>query len=214
MKFLFLPLLLTILFFSCKPKDVEYTIKGKLVNSCSSTPLANIKVQAIQNNTNDGFSETATSDANGDFEILFKTSQKTTYHLLNINKSNLDQDMPVESADYGMIPLYSDVNVYYKVKINNAYTTADTLLIVDVNAPNHYYKMCGPFHDTIIGTKTITVVNTLVYNRDRKQIEKTNTSAEVTVWYKINGTNYYSNRATIQAATCGIKPDTLTLIVK
>lgn len=214
MKFLFLPFLPILLFFSCKPKDVEYTIKGKLLNSCSNTPLANIKVQAIQNNTNDGFMETGTSDANGDFEILFKTSQKTTFHLLNVNESSLDQDMPVESADYGIIPLYSDVNVYYKIKIDKAYTTADTLLIVDVNMPNHYYKMYGPFHDTVIGTKTITVVNTLVYNRDSRQIEKTNASAEVTAWYKINGTNYYSNRATIQATTCGTKPDTLTLTVK
>lgn len=197
------------LLFSCKPKAVDYSIKGKLVNSCGNAPIKNVEVQAIQMNSNNGFNESAISDANGDFEILVSSTEKPGYRFMN-----LQEEVPLETVDYGNIPLYSNSLVYYKVKVTNPHTAADTLWINDITNPGKYFRMIGPFHDTLIGTKDVTCINVLAYSARTRQINNTNTSNTVTAWYKINRTNFYATKAVaVQAAICNTIPDSLTLIV-
>jgi hypothetical protein len=179
------------------------------MNYCDESPIKNVTVQAIQVNVNNGFNESGYSDANGDFEILVSTSEKPNYRFMN-----LQEEVPLETVDYGNIPLYSNSNIYYRVKINNPHTVSDTLWMVDPSNTSQFIKMYGPFHDTLFGNKTITCVNVLSYNAHTKQINNTNTSNTVTTWYKINRINYYSTKAVqIQANICNAVADTLTLIV-
>jgi hypothetical protein len=184
MKFLFL-FFSACLLLSCKPKAIDYSIKGRLTNYCDESPIKNVTVQAIQVNANNGFNKSAYSDANGDFEILVSTAEKPNYRFMN-----LQEEVPLETVDYGNIPLYSNSTVYYKVKVTNPHTAADTLWIADITSPGQYHKMPGPFHDTLIGIKKVTCVNVLSYNARTKQINNTNTSNTVTSWYKIKRTNY------------------------
>ncbi len=213
MKVCFLFILSTFLFFSCKPKSEQYNIKGRLINSCDNSPIKNVKIIARQSaihaltpaKSSAGFEESATSDDNGSFEISYTTAQKSPIQLLETTLS-------VGTTDLGDIRLYSNSKVYYKVKVNNAHTNLDTLFIVDITSPNTYYKMYGPFHDTVIGIKTVTAVNTLANNSG--SIQQTNTTNKIDSWYKINRKNYsYSNGASIMAQICHTIPDTLTLIV-
>lgn len=208
MRFLYLLFSLCFLF-SCKPKAVDYSIKGKLVNSCGNSPIKNVQVQAIQMNSNNGFNESAVSDANGDFEVLVSSTEKPNYRFMN-----LQEEVPLETVDYGNIPLYSNSLVYYKVKVTNPYSAADTLWIADITSPGKYFRMLGPFHDTLIGAQQVTSINTLAYSARSKQINNTNTFNTVSAWYKINRTNFYSTKAVfVQAGICNSVADSLTLIV-
>lgn len=208
MRFLYL-LSFSAFLFSCKPKAVDYTVKGKLVNGCDNSPVKNVSVQAIQMNTNNGFNESAVSDANGDFELLISTTDKPNYRFMN-----LQEEVPLETVDYGNIPLYSNSLVYYRVKINNPHSAADTLWIADVTRPGKYFRMLGPFHDTVIGAQNVTCINVLAYSARSKQINYINTSNTVTAWYKINRSNFYSTKAVfVQAGICNSVADSLTLIV-
>jgi len=208
MRFLYV-LFSVCLLFSCKPKAVDYSIKGKLVNGCDNSPIKNVEVQAIQMNSANGFNESAISDANGDFEVLVSSTEKTGYRFMN-----LQEEVPLETVDYGDIPLYSNSLIYYKVKVTNPHTAADTLWIADITNPGKYFRMQGPFHDTVIGAKDVTCINTLAYSARTKQINTTNTFNTVTAWYKINRTNFYSTKAVfVQAAVCNAIADSLTLIV-
>lgn len=205
MKYFFLFLLFGVITIACKSKKNDYVIKGKLINNCDNTPIKNIKVQARQVNTTDGFDASAITNAEGDFEILASTNQKTTFRFMNLN-----EDIPLDNMDFGNIPLYSHSSIYYKVKINNPHLATDTLFILDITS-NKYYKMYGPFHDTDLGVKTITSLNSLTYNSTEKIIEKIYMMTEVTAWYKINRT--FSSRVSIQANSCTRNADTLTLSV-
>ncbi len=208
MRFLYFLFSLCILF-SCKPKAVDYSIKGKLVNGCDNSPIKNVQVQAIQMNSNNGFNESAISDANGDFEVLVSSTEKPGYRFMN-----LQEEVPLETVDYGNIPLYSNSLIYYKVKVTNPHTASDTLWIADITNPGKYFRMLGPFHDTLIGAKDVTCINVLAYSARTKQINSTNTSNTVSAWYKINRTNFYSSRAvSVQAGICNAIADSLTLIV-
>lgn len=208
MKFLYL-LLPACLLFSCKPKTVDYTIKGRLVNSCDNSPIKNLKVQARQADVQNGFNEYVTSDSNGDFELLVSTSEKSNYQLLN-----LQEKVPLETVDYGDIPLYSYSTIYYRVKINAPHTASDTLWIVNPTNTSQYYQMYGPFHDTVIGLQTITGINKLIYSARTKKISPSNTTNDAIAWYKINRTSYQtSKRVWITPEICNTVADTLTLIV-
>ncbi len=208
MRFLYLLFSLCFLF-SCKPKAVDYSIKGKLVNDCGNSPIKNVQVQAIQMNSNNGFNESAVSDANGDFEILVSSTEKPGYRFMN-----LQEEVPLETVDYGNIPLYSNSLVYYKVKVTNPHSAADTLWIADITSPGKFFRMLGPFHDTLIGAQNVTSINTLAYSSRSKQISNTNTFNTVSAWYKINRTNFYSTKSvSVQAGICNSVADSLTLIV-
>lgn len=197
------------LLLSCKPKAVDYSIKGKLVNGCDNGPIKNVEVQAIQMNSNNGFNESAVSDANGDFELLVSSTEKPGYRFIN-----LQEEVPLETVDYGNIPLYSNSLIYYTIKVTNPHTAADTLWIADIANPGRYFRMLGPFHDTLIGTGNVTCINVLAYSARTKQINATNTSNTVSAWYKINRTSFYSSRSvSVQASICNAIADSLTLIV-
>lgn len=205
MKYFFLFFFLSITLFSCKSKKPDYVIKGRLINNCDNTPIKNIKVQARQVSTTDGFDASAFSNQEGNFEILASTTQKTNFRFMNLN-----DEIPVDNIDFGNIPLYSHSNIYYKVKIRNPHVNNDTLFILDIET-NKYIKMYAPFHDTNLGVKTITTLNVLAYNAAEKIIEKTNIMTEIKAWYKINRT--LSTNVSIQANSCGRNADTLTLLV-
>lgn len=202
-------LLSAFLLFSCKPKTVNYVITGKLVNGCDDSPLKDVRVQAIQMNTNDGFNVSATSDDYGDFELLIAASEKTNYRFMN-----LQEEVPLEAVDYGHIPLYSNSEIHYRISISNPHTAADTLWIADIARPGKFLRMKGPFHDTLIGNIPVTCVNTLAYNARTKRINPTNTTNTVTAWYKINNVSYAATRSvSVEAGICNTVPDTLTLVV-
>lgn len=208
MRFFYL-LLIAFFIFSCKPKSVNYSVKGKLVNGCDNSPVKNVKVQATQLNTDNGFSESAYSDANGDFEVLISSSEKPGYRFLN-----LQEEVPLETVDYGKIPLYSSSTIYYRVKVNNPHSASDTLWIVNPALTGQYFKMYGPFHDTVIGLQTITAINTLIYNARTKEIRNSNTSNDVKAWYKINRKSYITTKSVTRSPeVCNAVADTLTLIV-
>jgi hypothetical protein len=179
------------------------------VNGCDNSPIKHVVVQAIQMNSNNGFNESAISDANGDFELLVSSAEKPGYRFMN-----LQEEVPLETVDYGNIPLYSNSLVYYRVKVTNPHTAADTLWIADISNPGKYFRMLGPFHDTLIGARGVTCVNVLAYSARTRQINATNTSNTVSAWYKINRTDYYSSRTvSVQAGICNSVADSLTLIV-
>ncbi len=190
---------------ACKPKKNDYTIKGKLINNCDNSAIANIKVQARQTNTANGFNAFTYSNSEGNFELLASTAQKSTFRFLNLN-----DEIPVDNYDLGNIPLYSNSNIYYKIKIYQPHQISDTLSIYDISK-NVYYKMAGPFHDTDLGIKTVTTINRLRYDADSKTIQKYEQMAEVQAWYLIN--NVKSVPVYFPANTCGRKVDTLTLAI-
>lgn len=194
---------------SCKPKKTDYSIKGRLVNGCDGSPVKNQKVQAIQMNAEDGFNASAISDANGDFEVLVSSAEKVNYRFMN-----LQEEVPLETVDYGEIPLYSNSLFYYRIQVTNPHGAQDSLWIVAPEMTNKFYLMRGPFHDTVIGLRTFTAINTLVYNARTKRLNPSNTTNTVRAWYKINRTSYAATKSVeIAPAVCNTVADTLTLIV-
>jgi hypothetical protein len=160
--------------FNVLAKPQQYYIKGRLINDCDNSPVADIRIDLTQRGAGGiltpykkGVNVYTTSEYNGDFEILYKVNHKSDLSLLT-----MESQIPAENLDLGNIPYYSTATVYYKIKINNPYSNTDTLFIFDITSNNNYYKMLGPFHDTIIGIKTIKYPNELKYNPELKIVEK------------------------------------------
>lgn len=211
-----------ILFFfsSCKKdKNRPYTIKGRYINSCDGSPVANEEVVISQHGSYGGMYGNSLNsvnlktftNSNGEFEINYETN-----HSAPLTLNNRCEGIPIENIDLGNIPLLFNSKVLYKVKINNPYTSMDTLRFsFSDNVPSVYF-MNGPFHDTIIGIKEVTHSKrtSLKYDADLKKIVPLVPIAKVYSSYCINinsSVNPFCNNQEAFIGTCNAVADTFVL---
>ncbi len=205
------------IFTACKDEETkEYSIKGRLINACDGSPLANETVTLSQvKKASQPYHQTPPVNAsgsvitntNGEFEMIYETNHKRENVILN-----KFFNVPVENLDLGDIPYQKTLLVFYKVKVNNPYTHLDTLYFSDVTDYILSYKMSGPFHDTVIGLRTLYSNENLTYNATLKKIINNDSQQNINAYYSINSTNNsFQFKSTNTILLCNAVADTLVL---
>ncbi len=158
MQRVFLFLVIGSFLFSCRNRDVEYTIEGRLMSSCG-TPASNKTMSLYQEGVTltsiGGYLKDFSCDENGYFKVVYKaeTSGKLS---IKANGTILEKIPCKKNIDIGEVFLNPpSVNFTIKLQVNNAHTENDTLYYYDWNYPqngaSHWVKkIAGPFQSGII----------------------------------------------------------------
>lgn len=222
MKYIVYLFLTVVLCFSCNRKTKMYSLKGRLVN-CDATPGANQVLEITQYPKSSGLGgstrnktrlkEKIVTDANGEFIWLYETNHLQDLEVsINEPGSGNSFYLPVENLDLGDIIYKAKTLLYCKIKVANAYTSSDTLLYSDVYSyPS--IQLIGPFHDTVLGLRTVNRLNTMVYNPTSKKLETQLPGNSVGSSYRFKHRSTSPVATYSIMATCNAVPDTFVVTI-
>jgi hypothetical protein len=142
--------ILVVLTFSVGCKK-NYVLKGRVMKFCG-VPYAYEEVSLRVGGKMYGESFSATSDANGYFEIPYESNKNRRIILKQIMS-----DIPAGNLDLGNVYYALTYSAEVSLQVNNSYTSNDTLLIEGTKYP-------GPFHSGVIDTLTNLIMPTYEEN--------------------------------------------------
>lgn len=223
MKYVICLWFIALVFFSCNRKTKQYTLRGRLVNACDGSPDANQALRITQFAKSSGLGgstknktridERLVTDANGNFVLVYETNHSAELEIdIDGPNANSRFNLPVENLDLGDIPLRGKSLVYFKLKVNNPYTSADTLLYSELNSPPTM-QMTGPFRDTVLGLRVMNGSNDLMYNRSLKKLEKAYSGISVSSSYRIKRPNTPAVNTYSTLGICNTVADTFVVTI-
>lgn len=185
MKNFFYFLFIAVLLISCEKKG---TITGTLVDACGA-PISNQRVRLLENVPNgEGKTvESVLTDVNGYFAIPYK-SKRSSFALQSFSGNEVKvilKDIPAKKhIDFDKINSFVIYNLYIKLKVNNPYTSNDTIKInIYGGTQPVYMKINGPFTSGIVDS----VMNQTLTNFPYKYNEKPH------ITYQYSFTKYGGN---------------------
>lgn len=173
--------------FSCKKenKSDQVAISGTIVTDCIGTPFANQDF-VLYNQGNRFFgtgyeSVLFKTDSNGNFSSKCSASDNLQPSEIRVGDSggfsiltfNTDIDLNI-----GTLNINPTANYQLKIKVNNTYTSVDTLIIGDQSGLKRY-KFGYPYPDT-----TFAITNGYSHSISIPSVESKN-SVPYSVYYKI-----------------------------
>jgi len=206
-------LLIIATFVSCKHEDTFYTVKGRLITSCSGNPVANQEISLKQASSifgGGGVLGTTNTDANGNFSFSYNSKDCSNNDDLRINLSGpVIENIPTnENVELGTLVCSPVCKIVYRVKINNPYTAYDTLMCLNIINPSNPIRIAAPLNDSILGIINAFPSEPLQYNTKEFSFIKGG-------WgIRSNSTIISQGReVTIQVQNCNTIPDTLTMVI-
>lgn len=198
----------------CKKEDQlkTYTIKGRLMSTCSS-PASNKNMFLSQLygqlTGTGGVIKNFTCDVNGYFSVEYKPENSSKIKLGVDGASYILEDIPSgEDVNLGNVFTTRSSNIVFKIKIiNNFPTILDTFYCGIYSTIHQPLLMPQPFHDTIFPA-----VYT-IFNNIPKYPNNSNSYFEYG-WYFKNGnqnSNLHSYSQNINA--CNTSQDTIIIIL-
>ncbi len=172
-----LALFLLIFLSACQKQNKEptvYKVSGRLIQNCTNPmPIANQEIRMYSEST---FSiipkidKVTTTDENGNFSFGYtKVNGVNSSTTLVID--HVLRDLPaLQCLDLGDIPLEHSASAQLKIKVENTYSSDDTLFVLDqfTNNPLNYKMiMAGPFSDTLFASQTTSSLVELFYQEGK-----------------------------------------------
>ncbi|HUC79529.1 MAG TPA: hypothetical protein VMR70_01385, partial [Flavisolibacter sp.] len=139
-----------------KGKGDQYTIAGRILLGCTSTPFANREVYFFQGISSNGVSTSGgdlgktTTDANGYFSFKYITKNDEDIKIQSAPGSPIIQGVPGDQ-NLNDIRVYTRPSTTIQVKLNvlKTYSSQDTLYITDFRN-NNLLAIPGPFTSKIL----------------------------------------------------------------
>ena len=209
MKTLLIGICLVVGFVSCKKKEKEVTLSGRIISTCNGDPIADATVTfyKIKSLGQKGdVAAQATTDGNGNFSITYKSDYSKMRMYVNGHKYMLD------------IKGYEDINFgdLYLEPISKAVVRLKVLSVPASNSNDTLY--CGPYggyyvfkcpppvHDTVFPVAYFSTLELVEY----KNLGKS--KVEINWQLGIGNANAVRNNYLLNV--CNSIPDTVTLTIQ